>query len=118
MYARFDTALRQALRSEFALFGVSDRSVATAAARRAAVDNRVKAMNEATLGNVSFAYMHDTASTRFHEDCELMASGRPPRHHSVGYYLKTATAYRHADTDSHVRSLEEKSWLGKSAVAA
>jgi len=97
MFDRFDTVITQALTSEHSLYGLSDRSIATAAARRAAAENRVKALNEATLGKVGFAAIHETASGRFHEDAEAMARGEPPVHHSVGFYLSTAETYRKAD---------------------
>lgn len=97
MYHRFDMALQSALESESSLFGVSERSIAVATARRAASENRVKAMNEATLGKVAFAAIHDTASTRFHEDAERMSHGLSPVHHAISFYLSTAKAYRKAD---------------------
>lgn len=97
MYHRFDSALADALTSEFSLYGHSDRSIATAAARRASAENHVKAMNEATLGKAGFAVIHDTASTRYHEDAEAMAVGKAPTHHPLSFYLKTADLYRKAD---------------------
>lgn len=99
MYHRFDAALADALNSEYPLYGGSDRSIATAAARRESTENRVKAMNEATLGKVSFAAMHDTACLRYHEDAELMASGKPPLNHSISFYLSTAEVHRKADAE-------------------
>ena len=100
MFQTFDTALARALTSEHALFGAPDRRVATATARRAAAENRVKALNEATLGKAGFAAIHDTASTRYHEHAELMALGQPPVHHAISFYLSTAETYRKADTRS------------------
>ena len=97
MYRSFDTALTTALNTEFSQYGTSDRSTATAAARRASADNHVKAMNEATLGKVGFAAIHDTASRRYHEDAELMLAGKSPRHHPISFYLSTSQAYRKAD---------------------
>jgi len=97
MFRSFDTALTQALSSEFSMFGESDRSLAATAARRGSSENRVKAMNEATLGKVGFALIHDTASTRYHEDAELMASGKSPKHHPVSFYLSMAETYRKSD---------------------
>lgn len=97
MFRSFDAALTEALSSEFSMFGESERSVATATARRASSENRVKAMNEATLGKVGFALIHDTASTRYHEDAELMAGGKSPAHHSVSFYLSMAETYRKSD---------------------
>jgi hypothetical protein len=117
MYRRFDTALKQALTDEFSLYGVSDRSLATATARRAASENRVKAMNEATLGKAAFAYIHDTASTRYHQDAELMASGNAPRHHTISYYLSIAKRYRKSDTDRHVNELTKSTWIQTGAAA-
>ena len=107
MFGSFDSALTEALSSEFSMFGESERSLATAAARQASTENRVKAMNEATLGKVGFALIHDTASTRYHEDAELMASGKSPAHHSISFYLSTAETYRKSDTakDEIVRNL-------------
>ena len=97
MFRNFDSALTQALSSEFSMFGESERSLATAAARRGSSENRVKAMNEATLGKVGFALIHNTASTRYHEDAELMASGKSPLHHSINFYLSMAETYQKAD---------------------
>jgi len=97
MFRNFDSALTQALSSEFSMFGESDRSLAAGAARRGSSENRVKAMNEATLGKVGFALIHDTASTRYHEDAELMARGKSPTHHSVSFYLSMAETYRKSD---------------------
>ena len=97
MFRSFDSALTEALSSEFSMFGESERSLATAAARRASTENRVKAMNEATLGKVGFALIHDTASTRFHEDAELTAGGRSPIHHPISFYLSMAATYRKSD---------------------
>lgn len=97
MFDRFDTAIAKALSSEHSLYGKSDRSVATASARRASAENRVKAMNEATLGKVSFAALHDTASDRFHTDAELMAQGQPPQHHAVSFYLSMAQTFKTSD---------------------
>lgn len=97
MFQRFDNAIAKALSSESAQYGASERSIAMAAARRSASENRVKALNEATLGKVGFARMHDTASTRFHEDAEAMAQGQPSIHHPISFYLSTAAAYRKAD---------------------
>jgi len=98
MFREFDSALTQALRSESSLFGESERSVAARTARRASSENRVKAMNEATLGKVGFARIHDTASTRYHEDAELMTAGRSPTHHAVSFYLSMAEIYQKSDT--------------------
>jgi len=117
MYRRFDTALKKALTNEFSLYGVSDRSLATAAARRAAAENRVKAMNEATLGKAGFAFIHDTASTRYHEDAELMAAGCAPRHHAISFYLNASEHYRKADTDRHVKELKNATWIAAPAAA-
>ena len=97
MFCNFDSALTQALSSEFSMFGESDRSLATATARRSSSENRVKAMNEATLGKVGFAMIHDTASSRHHEDAELMADGKSPLHHSTSFYLSMAEAYQKSD---------------------
>lgn len=106
MYRRFDTALTDALNSEFSQYGKSDRSIATAAARRSSADNRVKAMNEATLGKVGFAAIHDTASTRFHEDAELLALGKSPIHHPISFYLSSAETYRKVDIAKALRQPE------------
>lgn len=108
MYRRFDTALSEALNSEFSHYGHSDRSTATAAARRSSADNRVKAMNEATLGKVGFAAIHDTASTRFHEDAELLAAGKSPVHHPISFYLSSAEAYRRVDVAKALSLAESK----------
>jgi len=97
MFHRFDTAITQALTSEHSLYGHSDRSIATATARRAAAENRVKALNEATLGKVAFAAIHDTASGRFHEDAEAMSQGQPPVHHAVSFYLSMAETFKKVD---------------------
>jgi len=99
MYRRFDQALKQALVTEFSLYGNSERSLATVTARRASSENRVKAMNEATLGKTGFAAIHDTASTRYHEDAERMAAGEAPIHYATSFYLKTAEYYRKLDSD-------------------
>jgi len=100
MYRRFDQALRAALTTEFLLYGGSERCVALATARRASAENRVKAMNEATLGKTGFAAIHDTASSRYHEDAERMASGEAPVHHAISFYLKTAEYYRKMDSNA------------------
>lgn len=118
MYRRFDTALKQALSNEFSLYGQSDRSLATATARRASAENRVKAMNEATLGKSGFALIHDTASTRYHEDSELMATGKAPLHHPISFYLTTAEHYRKTDADLHLKELVKTTWIEQSAAAA
>ena len=100
MYHRFDNAIATALSTEHSQYGASERSIAMSAARRAAAENRVKALNEATLGKVGFAQMHETASARFHEDAEAMAHGQPPTHHAISFYLTTAATYRKADAES------------------
>ena len=97
MFRDFDSALKQALASEFSLFGDSERSQATVTARRASAENRVKAMNEATIGKVGFARIHDTASTRYHEDAEAMARGQSPIYHGIAFYLSMAETYRKFD---------------------
>lgn len=102
MFRDFDSALTQALNSEFSLFGESERSRAAATARRASAENRVKAMNEATIGKVGFARMHDTASTRYHEDSEAMARGQSPTHHGINFYLSMAEKYRKSDKAKHI----------------
>lgn len=117
MHRRFDTALKQALATEFSLYGVSDQSLATATARRAAAENRVKAMNEATLGKAGFAIIHDTASTRYHQDAELMAGGNAPQHHKISFYLNAARQYRKSDTDRHMKELAKTTWIESSAAA-
>jgi hypothetical protein len=118
MYHSFDAALTQALNSEFSLFGTSDRSVATVAARRASAENHVKAMNEATLGKHGFALIHDTASGRYHEDAELMAAGKPPVHHALGFYLKTAEAHRKADDAKARTEQAAEPFIDRSAARA
>ena len=120
MYRNFDCVLATALTSEFSLYGISDRSVAAATARRASSENRVKAMNEATLGKTGFAAIHDTASTRYHEDAELLAAGQAPVHHSVSFYLKTAENYWKAERkagDPAPRARESKAGTNPAQAA-
>ena len=97
MYRRFDSALAIAIAHDHSLYGISERSKAVAAARRAAAENREKALKESGLGLPGFATLMETASTRYHEDAEAMTHGRPPMHHPVSYYLKIADSYRRAD---------------------
>ena len=97
MYRRFDSALAIALAHDHSLYGVTERSRAVAAARRAAAENREKALKESGLGLPGFATLMETASTRYHEDAEAMTHGRPPLNHPVSYYLKISDSYRRAD---------------------
>jgi len=118
MFRNFDSALSQALSSEFSMFGESDRSLATAAARRASAENHVKAMNEATLGKVGFAMIHDTASTRFHNDAEAMTRGHSPTHHSVSFYLSLAKTYRKSDKANEAVTKDHRSTVSADRAAA
>jgi len=109
MYHRFDSALADAFSSELSLYGTSERSIATNAARRAAAENRVKAMNEATLGKAGFAVIHDTASTRYHEDAKLLSTGKAPRHHPISFYLKMAETFRNGERKASEKAPRQRS---------
>lgn len=109
MYHRFDTALADALTMEMALYGTSDHSIAAHTARQASAENRVKAMNEATLGKAGFAVIHDTASTRYHEDAQLLAAGRAPKHHSMSFYLKMAETFRNGERQASEKAPRQRS---------
>jgi len=99
MSQKFDTALAKALSSEGTPFGIQERSVLIATARRAASDNRIKALNEAALGQFHFAKAHETASLLYHEDAEALAKSGLPAHQTVAHYFSIAKAYRSDDGD-------------------
>jgi len=107
MSHQFDKALKKALSSEQTPFGIQERSVLIATARRAAADNRIKAMNEAMLGQFHFAKIHEAASLRYHEDAERLAKNVLPTHQSVAHYTSIAKAYR---TDECDRMSVEEHW--------
>ncbi len=94
MSQKFDTALAKALSSEGTPFGIQERSVLIATARRAASDNRIKALNEAALGQFHFAKIHEAASLRYHEDAETISKDRLPTHQSLAHYFSIARSYR------------------------
>jgi len=94
MSQTFDRALGRALSCEATPFGIQARRLLIVVARRAAADNRIKAMNEAMLGQFHFAKIHEAASLRYHEDAETMAEGAMPKHQPVAHYSSIATAYR------------------------
>jgi len=99
MYQKFDDALARAFSSEETPFGTQERGLLIATARRAAADNRVKALNEASLGEFHFAKIHEAASIRYHEDAEVMAQNGRPIHQSVAHYFSIAEAYRVDDRE-------------------
>ncbi len=99
MYEKFDNALTRALSSEHTPFGIQERGLLIATARRAAADNRIKALNEAALGEFHFAKIHEAASIRYHEDAEALAKNKLPTNQSVGHYFAIAEAYRSDDED-------------------
>lgn len=100
MFDGFDDALSEAFSSSSALYGRSQRSRASAAARRASAENMEKAIAEASAGRVGFAALHDTASRRYREDADLIARGSQPVHHPVAFYLSFATAQARRDGES------------------
>ena len=99
MYQKFDSALAKALSSEETPFGVQERGLLIATARRAAADNRIKALNEAALGQFHFAKIHESASIRYHEDAEALAKNGLPTHQSIAHYFSIAEAYRADDSE-------------------
>lgn len=102
MFDGFDDALKCALTNPSSLYGKSNRSIATSAARRACAENQTKAIEEANKGRVGFAAMHDTASRRYGEDLALLEQGKQPYHHSIDFYLATAKAYNKGDGSAEV----------------
>ncbi len=99
MYEKFNKALAKALSTEPTPFGIQERGLLIATARRAASDNRIKAMNEAALGEFHFAKMHESASIRYHEDAEALANNELPKHQSVTHYFSIAETYRIDDQE-------------------
>ncbi len=99
MYDNFDKALVNALSDRKTPFGVKEQGLLIVTARRAAADNRIKAMNEAMLGAFNFAKIHECASIRYHEDAEAIEQDNMPIHHPVTHYFSIAQAYRHDDKD-------------------
>jgi len=99
MYHSFDNALAIALSSEETPFGIQERGALIATARRAAADNRIKALNEAALGQFHFAKIHEAASLRYHADAEALARDGLPTFQSVAHYHSIAKAYRTDDLD-------------------
>lgn len=107
MYQKFDTALAKALSSEETPFGIQERGLLIATARRAAADNRIKALNEASLGQFHFAKIHESASIRYHEDAEALKRHELPKHQSIAHYFSIADAYR---SDDHERTSANENW--------
>ena len=107
MYEKFDNALARALSSEDTSFGIQERGLLIATARRAAADNRIKALNEAALGQFHFAKIHETASLRYHEDAEALARNGLPTHQTVAHYFSIAEAYR---SDDRERGSANENW--------
>jgi len=101
MYQKFDSALAMALSPRETPFGYQERGLLIATARRAAADNRIKALNEAALGQFHFAKIHESASLRYHEDAEALAKNGLPSHQTVAHYFSIAEAYR---ADDHERT--------------
>lgn len=101
MYTAFDNALTRAFSNEHTPFGAGHCGLAIAVARQAASDNRIKALNEASLGEFKFAKIHEWASIRFHEDAEAMQKHAQPIHHSMAYYLGIAARAKPDDTSRH-----------------
>jgi len=107
MFEDFDKALAKALSSEKTPFGYQERGLLIATARRAAADNRIKAQNEAALGQFHFAKIHEAASIRYHEDAETLAKQGLPVHQSLTHYFSIAKAYR---TDDQDRTDDNQNW--------
>ncbi len=99
MYDKFDKALKKVLSSEITPYGIEEKGLLVATARRAAAENRIKALNEAMLGEFKFAKIHETASIRYHKDAEALAEGRQPVHHSICHFFLIAKAYSADDRD-------------------
>jgi len=97
MFHKFDAVLAKALSSEKTLYGIRDRELLIATARRAAVDNRVKALNEVSLGAFHFAKIHEIASIHYDEDAEALAKNQKPPHLSIVHYFAIADGYRNKD---------------------
>ena len=107
MYQKFDSALTKALSAERTPYGIQERGLLIATARRAAADNRIKALNEAALGQFHFAKIHESASLRYHEDAEALTRNGLPKHQSLAHYLSIADAYR---TDDDERTSANENW--------
>jgi len=107
MYQKFDDALKKAISSANTPFGIRERGLLIATARRASTDNRVKALNEATLGEFHFAKIHETASIRYHEDAEALANDELPKHQSISHYFSIAQAYK---IDDRERTRATENW--------
>ena len=107
MFQKFDEALTKALASEDTPFGTQERGLLIATARRAAADNRIKAMNEAALGQFRFAKIHEAASLRYHEDAEALVKGELPLRQSLAHYFSIAQTYR---TDDRAQTDTAQNW--------
>jgi len=99
MYGKFDRALAKALSNKVTPFGIRERGLLIATARRAAADNRIKALNEAALSEFQFAKIHECASIRYHEDAEALANDEMPKHQSISHYFSIAQAYKIDDRE-------------------
>ena len=107
IYEKYDNALARAFSAEDTPFGIQERGLLIATARRAAADNRIKALNEAALGQFHFAKVHESASLRYHEDAEALAKSGLPTHQTVAHYFSIAEAYR---TDDRERASANQNW--------
>lgn len=107
MLDQFDKALAKALSADDTPFGYQERGLLIATARRAAADNRIKALNEAALGQFHFAKIHEAASIRYHEDAETLAKQGLPLHQSLAHYFSIAKTYR---IDDQNRTDANQNW--------